>query len=290
MILLLLESFGYGLLHGLLPDEHTWPITFSYAIGNATGRQGVRSGFYFSLAFTIQRALASELAYLLLAPWLTKEATNPAVDLVVGAVMALAGWYIIRNKKYPHLHFLGHHHEQSESVEQNRSVFSFLHHPSNGSSSDAIPPHWAMIHGFIAGFGFGPFALFIYTTAAPHMSSPWTGFLPGLLFGLGTMAMLMILGGIFGTALRITRRFNEDEIRTIGFNTGSHTLLWGGLVFFLGGVYSFAELAFGRSVDIGNLLIALVMVGVALPVLSYSVWKVIHCRKTGPTPIASSPQ
>jgi ABC-type nickel/cobalt efflux system permease component RcnA len=290
MILLLLESFGYGLLHGLLPDEHTWPITFSYAIGNATGRQGVRSGFYFSLAFTIQRALASELAYLLLAPWLTKEATNPAVDLVVGAVMALAGWYIIRNKKYPHLHFLGHHHEQSESVEQNRSVFSFLHHPSNGSRSDAIPTHWAMIHGFIAGFGFGPFALFIYTTAAPHMSSPWTGFLPGLLFGLGTMVMLMILGGIFGTALRITRRFNEDEIRTIGFNTGSQTLLWGGLVFFLGGVYSFAELAFGRSVDIGNLLIALVMVGVALPVLSYSVWKVLHCRKTGPAPAASNPQ
>ena len=29
-------SFLFGLLHGILPDEHTLPITFSYAIGGAT--------------------------------------------------------------------------------------------------------------------------------------------------------------------------------------------------------------------------------------------------------------
>jgi hypothetical protein len=29
----LIYSFLFGLLHGILPDEHTWPITFSYAIG-----------------------------------------------------------------------------------------------------------------------------------------------------------------------------------------------------------------------------------------------------------------
>ena len=33
-------SFLFGLLHGILPDEHTWPITFSYAIGGASGRRG----------------------------------------------------------------------------------------------------------------------------------------------------------------------------------------------------------------------------------------------------------
>ena len=30
-------SFPFGLLHGVLPDEHTWPITFSYAIGARAG-------------------------------------------------------------------------------------------------------------------------------------------------------------------------------------------------------------------------------------------------------------
>ena len=285
MILLLLESLGYGLLHGLLPDEHTWPITFSYAIGNATGKQGVRSGFYFSLAFTIQRAIASELAYLFLAPWLTKEALNPVIDLVVGLVMAIAGVVVLRKKKYLHFHLLGHHHEQTETVERDPSILSLLRPSHEHSDPESIPPKWAMIHGFIAGFGFGPFALFIYTTAAPHMSSPWTGFLPGLLFGIGTMIMLMLLGGIFGSAIRLTKRFNEEEIRAIGFNTASWTLLLGGSVFGVGGLYGLIQGVSGHPVDIGNILVATIMIGVALPVLVYSTWKVVHCRKINTRPL-----
>ncbi len=288
MILLLLESLGYGLLHGLLPDEHTWPITFSYAIGNASGRQGVRSGFYFSLAFTIQRAIASELSYLFLAPWLTRDSMNPIIDLVVGTVMAIAGWVVLRKNRYPHLHLLGHHHEQSETVERDTSILSFLKPSHKQSDPESIPPRWAMIHGFIAGFGFGPFALFIYTTAAPHMSSPWTGFLPGLLFGMGTMIMLMILGGLFGSTLRLTKRFNEGEIRAIGFNTASWTLLLGGAVFAFGGLYGFAQDASGHPVDIGNILVAIIMLGVAIPVLAYSIWKVVHCQKIGIQPLKDS--
>ncbi len=281
MILLLLESLGYGLLHGLLPDEHTWPITFSYAIGNATGKQGVRSGFYFSAAFAVQRAIASELAYLFLASWLTRESLNAEIDMVVGGVMAIAGWIVLKKKKYVHFHLLGHHHEESESAEQTPSILSLSKSDHTGGTDASIPPRWAMIHGFIAGFGFGPFALFIYTTAAPHMTSPWTGFLPGLFFGLGTMLMLMLLGGIFGSALRVTRHFNEKEIRQIGFRTATLTLLLGGGIFFLGGVYSLIHLRLGHSEDIGNILIATIMGGVALPVLVHSIWQVLHCRSIG---------
>ena len=60
-------SFLFGLLHGILPDEHTWPITFSYAIGGASGWEGIKAGLYFSAAFTLQRTLLSEAAYLALA-------------------------------------------------------------------------------------------------------------------------------------------------------------------------------------------------------------------------------
>ncbi|MDG6938610.1 MAG: hypothetical protein JRN42_08770, partial [Nitrososphaerota archaeon] len=48
-----------GMLHGLTPDEHTWPITLSYAIGAASGRRGMQAGLLFSAAFTLQRAIAS---------------------------------------------------------------------------------------------------------------------------------------------------------------------------------------------------------------------------------------
>ncbi|MDA8433085.1 MAG: hypothetical protein M0Z60_08985, partial [Nitrospiraceae bacterium] len=69
-LIALLYSFLFGLLHGILPDEHTWPITFSYAIGGASGREGMKAGLYFAAAFTLQRTLVSELAYLALAPFL----------------------------------------------------------------------------------------------------------------------------------------------------------------------------------------------------------------------------
>ena len=67
----LLTAFLLGIVHGVTPDEHTWPITFSYAVGGYSTRRGLRAGLTFSAAFTVQRALTSELAYLGLAPWFT---------------------------------------------------------------------------------------------------------------------------------------------------------------------------------------------------------------------------
>jgi hypothetical protein len=51
----LLTAFLLGVVHGVAPDEHTWPITFSYAVGSFSARKGMRSALAFSLAFTLQR-------------------------------------------------------------------------------------------------------------------------------------------------------------------------------------------------------------------------------------------
>ena len=59
----LLAAFVLGTLHGLTPDEHTWPITFSYAVGSYSAGGGLRAGVLFSAAFTLQQSLACELAY-----------------------------------------------------------------------------------------------------------------------------------------------------------------------------------------------------------------------------------
>ena len=58
----LVTAFLLGLVHGITPDEHTWPITFSYAVGSHSTARGLRAGLIFSLAFTAQQALASELS------------------------------------------------------------------------------------------------------------------------------------------------------------------------------------------------------------------------------------
>ncbi|MGO9137848.1 MAG: hypothetical protein ACLP9S_05410 [Syntrophales bacterium] len=96
----LVYSFSLGLLHGILPDEHTWPITFSYAIGGASGKEGMKAGLYFSLAFTVQRMLVSELAYLALAPFLLSQVFEGVVYAVVGFVMSVAGLIVLRKNRY----------------------------------------------------------------------------------------------------------------------------------------------------------------------------------------------
>ncbi|MGC8671521.1 MAG: hypothetical protein ACP5TJ_01340, partial [Candidatus Micrarchaeia archaeon] len=55
-LLALLLSFLLGLVHGITPDEHTWPITFSYAVGSYSTKKGMKAGLIFSSGFTLQRA------------------------------------------------------------------------------------------------------------------------------------------------------------------------------------------------------------------------------------------
>src|SRR5213083_2249587 len=69
-VYLLGASLALGMLHGVIPDEHTWPITFSYSVGSATGRGGMLSGAYFAAAFTVQRAIMSQLVYFALVTFL----------------------------------------------------------------------------------------------------------------------------------------------------------------------------------------------------------------------------
>src|SRR5207247_11384308 len=91
----LLTAFLLGLVHGITPDEHTWPITFSYAVGSHSTKRGLVAGLIFSLAFTAQQALASELAHLGLAHLFTFERLAQIVYVIVGVVMAAAGLFIM---------------------------------------------------------------------------------------------------------------------------------------------------------------------------------------------------
>src|SRR5207302_10183727 len=97
-------AFLLGIVHGITPDEHTWPITFSYAVGGYSTWRGLRAGLIFSLAFTAQQALASELAHLGLAHWFTFDGLDAVVYLIVGIVMAAAGLFVMGRGVLPHLH------------------------------------------------------------------------------------------------------------------------------------------------------------------------------------------
>lgn len=121
---------------------------------------------------------------------------------------------------YPHLHPLRTHHEEAREMKVAKQVRI---EPCGEVS--APPGRWALIHGFIAGFGFGWLSLFINTIAAPAMPSPWIGFLPGFFYGAGTMITLVIIGVLFGTFLHWTGYLTIQEIQWIGGEIGEGTLL-----------------------------------------------------------------
>ncbi len=264
---IVITAFVLGMVHGITPDEHTWPITFSYAVGGYSSRRGLRTGLIFSAAFTLQRAIASELAELGLARVFTFGEVDYVVYLVVGAAMVVGGVAILRRRHA--LHF------ELPLPARLRHVVGGGHDGSPAGSEDAGPsdprPWMPAVHGFIAGWGFGAFAIIIYTVLAPAEHSVVWGWVPGACFGLGTMAVQVVAGGVFGVLAR-RRGLGEDDIRRVALRTAGNTLQWGGVAFVAGGVFglAFPGIA-GRSLATGLHVHNLDHLGIALVLVMVSV-------------------
>jgi len=261
---LLAGCFALGMLHGVIPDEHTWPITFAYSVGSATGKGGMKAGGFFSLAFTVQRAIMSQLVYFAVAVFLvTREWLNGPIYFVVGLAMAVAG-YLILKEKIPHFHPL-----------MNVSRSDLMKHTS--IQEQTVPVHWTVIHGFISGFGVdtGVFTTFVYLAALPALADNglWMlGWLPGALFGLGTFVVLMLIGFFFGQTLQIAKKFGSVRIASFGRLVGARVLLYGGIAFVVfAPMYSYGVFSM-LPLDAGTFMVIIVMVLIALPVMLYT-WR-----------------
>ncbi len=263
---IILTAFLLGMVHGVTPDEHTWPITFSYAIGAYSTRGGLLAGLSFSFAFTVQRAIASELAYLALAKWMENPRVDAVVYVVVGSAMFLAGWYIRSTGRVFHIHGMGAHHHETFQPMRN------------------IPPWMAMGHGFLAGWGFGAFAIIIYTVLAPSMNNAWLGWVPGAFFGLGTMAIQASAGALFGRWM--TRTHIPPELaKSVAKSTASATLLYGGVAFAIAGMLTLVfpgleHLAWVSPIHVHNLhTIGIGFVLVAFTVLMVGIGSLIRSMR-----------
>lgn len=222
-LMIIVLSLLLGMVHGITPDEHTWPITFSYAIGSYSTKKGIRAGLIFSAAFTLQRAIASELAYLGLSRLFMFASINSYVYVLVGFLMAIAGFYIVKKKAILHfdLPFFKTH---KQSDNENESWFT-------------DPRPWMpAVHGFVAGWGFGAFALILYTILSPATHSAAFAWVPGALFGIGTLIMQVIAGGLFGYIAN-KKGLSQEAIRKVALKTAGNTLTLGGLAFILGGLF-----------------------------------------------------
>jgi hypothetical protein len=254
------------MLHGVVPDEHTWPITFSYSVGAATGRGGIISGMFFALSFTLQRAIMAQLVYFAVFPYLAFSGRlNGPVYVVVGIAMAAAG-YLILSRKLPHWHPL---------MWASRRDLS--KHEHDVEVSGRVPLHWCLIHGFIAGFGvdLGLFTTFVYLVAVPSMPAYYVGFLPGAAFGFGTLSVLAFIGLAFGGSFQLAKRWGARRVETFGSLVGARSLLYGGLVFVAAGFFFYLGISNSLPVDFGNLIVVIFMVAVIIPVM-FKTWREVR--------------
>ncbi|EQD58493.1 conserved hypothetical protein, membrane [mine drainage metagenome] len=287
LISALIISYLLGLVHGITPDEHTWPITFSYAIGSYSVKGGAKAGLVFSSGFTLQRAILSEVAYLALAGVFMTSLAFGITYIAVGAAMFGAGMYIKNKKIYPHWHWLEekisditgiHRHDdklQKQEMEHRRNPVM----EARGKLKP-VPSKLAFVHGIIAGFGFGAFALILYTVIVPTMPSIYFGWVPGFLFGIGTMTMQVIFGSIFGAWLTKVKKLTVNGMKFLARYISSNVLYYGGLAFAIAGVLILAFpqiLTFGiitplkvhnlHELSIGFFLVIFVVV--IISILSY---------------------
>jgi len=212
---IIIISYILGLLHGITPDEHTWPITFSYAVGKYSTRGGMIAGFLFSLGFTIQRSLLTTLGYIGLAKIYRIYNLDGPIYIAVGIVMFIAGSYVLHGR-YIHFHLIPtkRHVKRAERLE----------------ISQDVPLRMTIVHGLIAGFGFGAYASIITFILAPEVPSIFYAPLPGLFFGIGTMTMQILIGAIFGSIMK-KMGYDESQIKYVGLKTAGNTLYYGGLAF-----------------------------------------------------------
>ncbi len=211
-----------GMLHGITPDEHTWPITFSYSIGSYSTRGGMKSGFMFSLGFMSQRAVLTTLGFLGLATIYEVYNLDGPVYILVGFAMYVAGSYILKGR-YLHLpidRLVGreHHSTQAERL------------PLHETEIKPVPLKMAAAHGFVAGWGIGAYATIIVFILAPQMPNVFLAPLVGLSFGIGTMCMQIALGAIFANIMRV-KKLTVDQMKYVGRSAAARTLYLGGVAF-----------------------------------------------------------
>lgn len=217
VIMALVTAFLLGMVHGITPDEHTWPITFSYSIGSYSSKGGRKVGFLFSAAFALQRAIAAELAFVALSSFEFATRWQYEVYLVIGIVMLGSGIYILKKGKSLHLTDPLHHSDQAHS----------------------IPKTMPLLHGFIAGWGMGAFAIIVYTVLVPIMPNVWVGWVPGALFGLGTMVTQVLFGLVIGAWMQ-RRKLTQKALEYVARKTAGRILSGGGIGFVLSGLVGIA--------------------------------------------------
>jgi hypothetical protein len=166
-----LAIFIIGIIHGLKPDEHTWPITVTYGIMQKDVKGAMLSTGVFAGALTLIWTSLSALTGQLLSFFQNYD-LDPIVDVIVGLTMiGVAAVFLVKDK-----------HEVADK--HNNPDYKLI---------------W--IHGLAAAFGGDFIVVLLLTVSLSTFISINLTFLIGLLFGIGSwiaqsIVVLLIYKGL----------------------------------------------------------------------------------------------
>ncbi len=178
---ILIPIFILGLVHGLTPCEHTWPIISAYAISQRKWHKGFLAAIAFVLPAILPWTLiACICGYLGSVIW--KPNYEIYIHLILGSIMIILGLNILNLLKIPYLH-LNHYHKKTSKLSLKQ----------------------LSIYGFILGFGPCAPVLIMYAMSA-KFHTIFLGTFSGIFFGIGTMISLSIIGVILGGSLEFIEK------------------------------------------------------------------------------------
>jgi hypothetical protein len=100
-----------------------------------------------------------------------------------------------------------------------------------------------------------------------------------MVYGLGTMIILVLIGFVFGASMRWSHLLKEDEIKRIGAQTGGRTLFFGGWLFAAFGLVTLLGLDRFLPLDVGYALVGAFMIIIAIPAFLYTMKEVLSSRQ-----------
>jgi len=213
-----LAIFAIGIIHGLKPDEHTWPITISYAMMQKDLNGVIKSTVTFALALTTVWTIISAIVKPILSLGIgSNPLEDPIVDGIVGLTMiGVALFYIFESKKNAN------------------KISSGINDKIKTSEKSAPDYKLIWIHGTAAAFGGDFFIILIIALSVIAIIPTFPTFLVGLLFGLGSLSAQLVV--VILTYKGLMKAIKSTDILV---DAGRLSLLFLG-VFMIGlGIFSF---------------------------------------------------
>lgn len=210
--LIFLALLFIGFIHGIKPDEHTWPITIPYALVQKNLKRAVLASFVFTGALTLVWTILSLVISQILSLLTNPEMLTPYADVIAGLTMiGVALLFILKTKKN-----------------------------ENKIGTDHLVPdyRYIWIHGLAASFGGDFFVVLILSSVLIGSAIPASlGFSIGFLFGVGSMIAqsIVVIAAYKGFNLLIKNA-------NLMAKSGMLSLLFLGIFLFSLGIINFINL------------------------------------------------